>query len=88
MICFRIYTENKNLSQIKKLIREYFHSITIYVAGGAYDSKFEKSVIIEVVEHGDVSSRAQIVRFADELKKLNAQQSVLITYHEVGVEIV
>ena len=94
MTCYRIYTKKENPYKIEKLTRQYFTGATIYTGRGIYEDNAEFSCIIEVI--GDPEEKLatgywagfrldiRVVRFADKIKKLNNQESVFMTYHEVN----
>lgn len=90
---YRIYTENKNIQEIIESAKVQFDGATIYHSIGVYNKIRENGVIIEII--GSNSGRwledllyPEVVRFADWIKRLNSQQSVLITRHEVEVETI
>ena len=73
---FRIYTENKNLHRVEKIISKYFQGFTVYKATGHWRLQQENSLIIEIL--GESSIIDKVNRLAKEIKKANKQEAVLI----------
>ena len=84
----RICTEDKNYDQVRVLCSARFDGFTIYRAAGVWKGVPELALVIEiaVIENADFISneREQYLakKLAEDIKKLNAQESVLIEYIE------
>ena len=81
MTCYRIFTQYKNFSDVIKLVKESFDEANISLPLGIYHGKTECSCIIEVLSSR--SLRVEVVWFADKIKEMNQQESIIITQHEV-----
>jgi len=81
MTCYRIYTENVNPDKIIELARTSFDRANVSFRQGIYHGKTESSAIIEVLSSR--SLRVEVVWFADKIKEMNQQESIIITQHEV-----
>jgi len=66
---YRLFTENKNYEQIKKLIRDYFDGATIIKADGIWQGKPEHSLIIEINDQYKCGEKINGLCYA--IKKLN-----------------
>lgn len=90
----RICTENKNHEQVRELCAKRFDAFTIYYGMGAWKGKLESSMTIEIAYLGDKEAYAQgrecmkARQLALEIKKLNAQEAVLIEYLESANELI
>ena len=82
MKLYRIYTENKNLEQIKEIVSKYFAGYTIYRASGFWEKVEEQSIIIEIL----TNDQSLILAVAKEIKSYNKQQVVLVTSSFVCVD--
>ena len=87
MRLYRIYTEKKNLNQIKTLLGKWFDAYTIIESEGAWKGDHESSIIIETIFNGEVN-RKRVYAIAEEIKRLNKQDAVLITEQEIEVKLV
>jgi hypothetical protein len=76
---YRIYTEDKNLSEIKLILEEYFKGFSIFDGKGSWKGIEEKSLLIEI--EGANASKIRIV--AAKIKSLNRQESVLVSRNPV-----
>lgn len=85
MKLYRLYTENKNLEGIKKILNRAFESYTLLEGVGVWKGVEEKSLIIEI------SSRISQNYFdlvAEDIKELNEQNAVLVTAHEIDSKLI
>ncbi len=82
MYQYRIYTENKNLPVIQNLLANEVDGYTLYHAQGAWHGVKEPSIVIEVLSQDDITGT--IVEVAQAIKRIGAQESVLITTQSVG----
>lgn len=74
---FSIYTEDKNYNGIVDTVHNEFDGATFTRAEGSFKGAQEKALVIQVI--GFESNRGAVERVAYEIKRLNNQQSVLIT---------
>lgn len=73
---FRIYTENKNLKEIEKILSKHFEGFTIYKAAGFWRLQKEKVLVIEILGQSKIIK--EINAAAKEIKKQNSQEAVLV----------
>ena len=72
---YRIFTENKNQEELEKLATKYFEGFTIVKGEGFWRLQKENSLIIEIVTE---EPKARINKLAQDIKKINKQEAVLI----------
>lgn len=73
---YRVYTEF--FPNLLDLTARYFKGATLYFADGLFEGNVEHSGVIEIVAR---ESDLQLVVFlAGDIKQVNAQQAVLVTY--------
>jgi hypothetical protein len=80
---YRIYTENVNESLVLDEVDCLFPGYTVYHAVGCWKGTEEESLIIELILDASLENKALVNCLADSIKKLNAQESVLITTQDV-----
>jgi hypothetical protein len=85
MKTYRIYTENKNLEGIKKILNRAFESYTLLEGVGIWKGTEEKSLIIEVLSR---INKGYFEIVADDIKELNNQQAVLLTVSEIESNLI
>ena len=73
---FRILTENINQPGIENKVNGFFDGYTILKADGYWKTAREKSIIIEII--AEPEARKKVFKLAQEIKRLNNQQSVLV----------
>ena len=79
-VLFSLYTEDRpNLVQ---LIARYFDGATIYSAHGIWKGAIEKTTVIEIV--GTFANLQRIFDLAGDIRVLNNQGSVLVTWRPVS----
>ncbi len=76
----RIITERKNVRWVCGLVSEFFPSFTAYKATGFWQSKREKSIVIEVdtMNTTPLLLDMNIGMICKKIKGYNRQQSVLV----------
>lgn len=79
-VTYRIYTEDRH--NLAYLTGRYFDGSTLLYGNGAYKGTSEDSVIIEVI--GTSADLQKIVDLAGDIRVVNAQESVLVTWSEVS----
>ena len=78
MICYRIYTENKNLHKIRSAVKSFFpQGATIYDTHGIFEGSIEESVVIELIVSQE--RETDVMNLAKDIKVLNEQIAVKIT---------
>lgn len=76
MKLYRVCTENKNYNDILDYLDKHFpDGYTVIHANGAWQSKREKSLVIEIV---GTQQAPKIESFAYWLRKQNKQQAVMV----------
>lgn len=86
---YRLFTENKNYDQIKKLVGDLFDGFTIIKADGVWQGKSEHSLIIEIdnprmntnftnIEDALLDVDFRINQLCYAIKKLNQQDKILV----------
>lgn len=78
-VLFRIYTEF--FPNLVDLTNRYFKGSTHYFGSGVYEGNIESAGVIEVI--GTMEDLQSIVFLAGDIKHVNNQQSVLVTYANV-----
>lgn len=75
---YRLFTENKNYDQIKKLVCQHFDGATIIKAEGIWQGESEHSLIIEIEINSPVAFYRRIETLCYAIKKLNQQDKILV----------
>lgn len=89
MTLFRLYTETR--ANLPSLIRAHgFDAATLIPARGLWRGTLEDTTIIEILTLAtgtihDIEAPARIATLADDIARVNGQDAVLVTRHEVGV---
>ena len=73
---YRLYTEDK--PGLIDLVKRYFQGATFFYGVGLYDGQIEASRVIEIV--GTLADLQKIVDLAGDIRVVNAQSSVLVTW--------
>jgi hypothetical protein len=73
---YRIFTENKNLETVEKIVSRHFTGFTILKADGYWKLIKEGSLIIEVTD--PKIKREAVNKLAAEIKEANTQEAVLV----------
>lgn len=85
---YRLFTENKNYEDVKKLVCKHFDGATIIRAEGIWQDESEHSLIIEIVVNSPVAFYRQIETLCYAIKKLNQQDKILIQRIESDSKLV
>jgi len=86
MIRARIYTENKELHDLCRLVSEFFDSYTVYGGGGVWNGKHEPSITIEIIADSPrMQSLEDLCRL---IKDFNKQEAVLYTLESIRGELI
>lgn len=71
---YRLYTQDLNREELNAIIAAQFDSFTTYNARGFYHGTPEDSLVIEI----ETQDGAGVEKIAQEIKRVNAQESVLL----------
>lgn len=85
MELYRIYTENKNLKGIRKILDSKLEGYTIFKGLGIWQRIKEKSLTVEIVSEKSFNVFEEI---ATRIKILNHQQAVLVTVSEIESKLI
>lgn len=77
MKLYRIYTENKNYDEVMEIASKSFKGFTVMKAEGYWRGIPEHGLVIEIL--ADESEADNVTVVAYNIKKFNAQESVLVT---------
>jgi len=83
---YRICTEDKNRTQIEKIIGRYFDSFTIIPCVGHWQGEQENSIIIEVSCNNAL--RPNVKALCERIRVYNAQQCVLLQEVSITSEFI
>lgn len=72
---YRIFTENKNLKKIEKVVGGFFEGFTLIKSEGFWRLQKENSLIIEIVIPPNDEKISELARL---IKQENNQETVLI----------
>ncbi len=75
---YRIYTGNKNASELDALVRKFSNSFTKYNATGFWKLQKENTAVFEFLIGNNNYGNRLMLQLSEEIKKLNNQESVLI----------
>ena len=89
----RIYTEARDVENIKALVGVAFDGFTIFDATGVWKGQEEQSVVIEILclesfDSLQESFRRRVRATAKSIKKVNQQEAVLVTFEEIEGELI
>ena len=76
MYKYRIYTEDKDREYIRYRVGEDFEGYTVYYGTGIWNEAEEASVTIEIITPKDIHD---IKSIAEDIKRHNSQQAILVT---------
>lgn len=79
-VVYRLYTEDK--LNLLDLIARYFDGATVINAIGIWQRSTELSKVIEIV--GTLADLQNIVHLAGDIRHVNGQSSVLVTWQRLG----
>lgn len=79
---YRVYIENKNYPDLKKVVLKHTNSFTILHGEGVYKGKAENTLVIEIFML-DKGRKLNTGGLLYDLKKAGAQQCVLMVYNAV-----
>jgi hypothetical protein len=79
-IVWRLYTGNKG--NLHTLVNRYFGGATLFPAIGLRQGVSDVSIVIEIL--GTWADLQRIVWLVGDIKTVNGQQTVLVTYHSVS----
>lgn len=84
MKCVQVYTEKKNVGALRGLAASVFSSYTMTYGIGVFRGQEEKCLVFTIVGAEPLA----VKDFADMVKVLNAQHSVLVVESEVNAVLV
>ena len=87
-MCYRVYTETKQVGKLIKLANKLFPGYTLYHATGYWKEQNEKSTIFEIIGEKNIVLSDNVYRFAERIKEINNQESVLITSNEITTKFI
>lgn len=79
---YRIYTEDKEDRIVEKIAYDNFDGFTILHGIGYWKGRIEKSIIVEILSEQNILHQVKIC--AQEIKRVNKQESVLVTETKVS----
>lgn len=79
---YRLYTEDVNEGKICELFSLAFDNYTVFHAEGRYKAKCEWSLVFEVITKESAGIRLN--HLAKIIKKINKQESVLVTHEKIN----
>ena len=80
-VVYRLYTED--LGNLTELTSRYFSGFTLLFGNGVYQGVAESGVVIEVI--GSTSDLQSVVHLAGDIRQVNNQSSVLVTWNNVSL---
>jgi len=83
---YRIYTENKNKTEIENLIARTFTAFTVFLATGHWQGMPERSLVVEIAAHEKDYTTVAVL--ADEIRTLNDQDAVLIQSMPTTIKLI
>jgi len=78
---FTLYTEYRD--NLEALILRYFDGATVHDARGYWKGASEASAVIEII--ASASALQDIVNLAGDIKHVNGQDTVLVTWQRISV---
>jgi hypothetical protein len=88
MKLYRICTEAKNVSGVKRLVGAYFDGFDVKYGIGMWKGVSEDSLTIEIVTDDEAFTRSKIRQIARQIKLCNAQEAVLIQESNIESELI
>ena len=84
MSLYRIYTEDVNRQETKKLVGEYFLGATLVFGISLFEGKEKPSLIIEL----ETDDFVGVGLLAQKIKKANVQKEVLLSHILSDLEVI
>lgn len=79
--CYKIYTENVNVTGVLKIVDKYFDGYTTYAGIGIWQGNTESSFIIEIITPR--KRTCDIAAICKKINRLNKQICCLVTVDRV-----
>lgn len=79
---YRLYTERRNDANLFELVTRYFEGATITYGAGVWQGNEETAAVIEIL--GTVADRQRIFDLAGDIRVVNQQTSVIVTWSPVS----
>ena len=90
MIKYTLYTENKNIKSIKGILNLFYQGYTIINTQGYWRGKKENSLKIEVITEKTkkdlIYNKIALNCIIKTIKKINNQQSILLTIENIKAD--
>ena len=80
-IVYRLYTEE--YPNLRELIARYFKGFTLIPTEGVYNGVSENGAVIEII--GSAADLQSVVHLAGDIRQVNAQTSVLVTWNNASL---
>ena len=84
--CYRIYTEDTNMTEIRSIVSGYFPGFTLLRGTGVWNHKAEPSLVIEIITPED--GLPDVKQVCKAINTLNKQECCLVTVHNVMAGLV
>ena len=84
--CYRIYTEDLNMTQIRAIVDRAFTGYTLHRGTGVWNHVAEPSLVIEIITPDD--KLPDVKQVCKEINTLNSQECCLLTVHNVMTGLV
>lgn len=85
---YRILTEDKNRSDVEKIVGAYFPGFTLLHGAGYYKGAGEDALVIEIEAHGNHQTEYSIAQLATRIKYANKQQQIIVQRIETDVTVI
>lgn len=82
-VVYRLYTEDNTDAIWAEIIQRYFKGYTLFRGTGVYQGVREQGVAIEII--GSAADLQSIVHLAGDIRQVNNQSSVLVTWNNVSL---
>jgi hypothetical protein len=80
-VVYRLYTETK--AGLATLVLRYFPGATFISTSGMYQGELEAGTVIEII--GSAADLQSIVHLAGDIRQVNNQSSVLVTWNNASL---
>ena len=88
MKLYQIFTEDKNRTQVERLVGVHFSGFSIYPGTGYWKGIKEQSLCIKILAQDQYEHKANIAELCQEIKLVNAQENVLLLEEEVNARFI
>ena len=84
--CYRIYTEDTNITQIRAIVSKGFPGYTLLRGTGLWNHVAEPCLVIEIITTGN--KLEGIRQICKDINTLNKQECCLLTVHNVMTRLI